>query len=290
MSNPSPQAPQQAEDTSQSRVKEQWIVTILSYVIGLVSVIGLFGLKSAAAIGVACLIAVTLAALSLRLLRLWARGQLDWPLVALIVALALSTIVPLLVVSSEGRKTVAGLPQANNESGMTVTSTTLTATERRTTTSKLTSTAQTTSAPTIPEARPFFLAAEKPAMNTGWETGAVKLNATEYLDALLIDICPSGFSDDGTQSIVYVIDRKYAVLRAVAGVPDSARSEAPMTFVVRGDGQQLYRQTTTVGKPLNVEVPITNVLRLELAIQYTTEWNVCHLDGAAAAWAEVRVE
>jgi hypothetical protein len=133
-----------------------------------------------------------------------------------------------------------------------------------------------------------YLVGQRTAMNSGWEIGDVQLDAQLYADALLTNACPP--SGRASPSVVYVIDRKYSAFRAISGIPDYTSTNGHVTFIVLGDGQQLYRNATTVGRPLQIDVDVTGVLRLELSIILSGGHVDGSCDGGIAAWVEARVE
>lgn len=225
---------------------------------------------------VAGLIAVVLTALFLRALRLRRRGHLDPVFATLVVVLALCTLIPLVafVHGMPPRRAVErenGLASTVTHAAPTTLQGTITTPEDH----------HTTRPPTL------FLVGRRAVSNTGWVPGELQLDAQLYTDALVATACPT--LNLAPPSVLYVIDRKYSTFRAIAGISDYARTSGYVTFIIRGDGSELYRESTNVGHPLPIEVPIAGVLRLELAIAYTKSTDDCD-GGTLVAWAEARAE
>jgi hypothetical protein len=89
-------------DGERPRASEEKVLTLVGLVLGVVGATPVIvDLESGVARWVAVLIAVVLAVLFLRGLRLWSRKQLDPFLAVLIVLFALCTLIPLTVVSSK---------------------------------------------------------------------------------------------------------------------------------------------------------------------------------------------
>lgn len=107
-----------------SRASEEKIITIVGLVLAVLGAVPVIvDLKSTSAKLVACLVAVVLAALFLRALRLWAHKQLDPALAILLVIFVLCTVIPLVAMSAKNNKA----PELPGTSGIPPTMTTPTA-------------------------------------------------------------------------------------------------------------------------------------------------------------------
>lgn len=111
------------------RANEEKVLAIVGLVLAVVGAVPVIvDLKSAVAKFVGVLIAVVLAALLLRGLRLWFRKRLDPFLAVLIVLFALCTVIPLIIVSSKDGKVASTSGAGGNLLTTTRPSTTVTAT------------------------------------------------------------------------------------------------------------------------------------------------------------------
>lgn len=90
---------------------------------------------------------------------------------------------------------------------------------------------------------------------------SANVNATTYPNSLL---CASGEAEASTH--VWLINRKAAVLAGTLGVVDSGDTNAQVTAVFLGDGEEIGSATAGYAKPAVVSVDVTGVLRLEVAI------------------------
>jgi hypothetical protein len=119
--------------------------------------------------------------------------------------------------------------------------------------------------------------------------GSANLNARPHEQALLVPFC---FELGEPVSQVYVIDRKYDRLRALAGIADDSPNEIPLTFTVYGDGKLLLSKTAKrAGVAIPIDVSVKNVLRLELAILAPeSNWQTCNPEIETFVWAKARLE
>ena len=92
-----------------------------------------------------------------------------------------------------------------------------------------------------------------------------QLNGAAALRALVQDI---GCAPGGDAA--YNLGRGYHTLTAVAGIDDKSPDGTvnPTVFIL-GDGRQLGTFAPTLGKPVDVNIDVTGVLRLEVKWTYT---------------------
>jgi NPCBM/NEW2 domain len=83
----------------------------------------------------------------------------------------------------------------------------------------------------------------------------------------------------------YVLGRKYSSFRGTIGLSDSSVSTAKIRFEILADGQLLYSKDLRVGQSAALNVPVTNVLQLELDTTLLTQDGGC--GAATGEWADI---
>ena len=94
-----------------------------------------------------------------------------------------------------------------------------------------------------------------------------KINGTAYTNSVK---CSSGRASSPSKA-VWLIDRKAYRLSGLVGVDDRGDSDGAVQVVITGDGVELANVTATYAKPVEVNVSVEKVLRLEITV--TSEKN-----------------
>jgi hypothetical protein len=108
---------------------------------------------------------------------------------------------------------------------------------------------------------------EPVAVTGGLDTEVVYLSGERYLDSLA-----GGWTlgcNPRCGGAAFDLGRNYVALRTMAGLSDqSAHPEAEVILEITGDSRQLLEQTLVFGLPLELDLDVTGILRLELRWLY----------------------
>lgn len=100
----------------------------------------------------------------------------------------------------------------------------------------------------------------------GCSTGTVSVNGKSYGNAMS---CRSGSTSD-EQISAWVVGRHGTRFTALLGVPDTDSTDARVVVRVLADGVEVQRVEAAYGAPAGIDVDISNVLRLEIAVSSPT--------------------
>jgi hypothetical protein len=96
----------------------------------------------------------------------------------------------------------------------------------------------------------------------GFTQGRAVVNGRQYSDALLLK--PMCYGGDDSRSGSYNLGRDWSTLSFTAGLTDTATDQT-MQVTVEGDGEVLLAVTVTLGQPEEVEIDVSDVLRLRIS-------------------------
>ena len=113
--------------------------------------------------------------------------------------------------------------------------------------------------------------------------GVAQVNGVSYTNALGAQFC---FGNNERQW-TYVLERKYSLLQGTIGLSDNSVSSAKIRFRVFADGRQVYSKDLQVGQSVKLNVPVSNVLQVELDTILLTQDGGC--GAATAEWADLQV-
>ncbi|MGD9525246.1 MAG: protein kinase [Dehalococcoidia bacterium] len=120
---------------------------------------------------------------------------------------------------------------------------------------------------------PQFLDALRPVDTddrTGtWRTGQASTSGTQHSHAVTMAASCSG-RNGGDYWIEYDLARDWNTFTATVGLRDDDASDATASYKVLVDNQILTSGSLTIGKTAQVNVPVTNALRLRLLINNPT--------------------
>lgn len=85
----------------------------------------------------------------------------------------------------------------------------------------------------------------------------------------------------------YVLGRKYSSFQGMIGLSDDSVSTAKIRFEILADGWLVYSKDLQVGQSAALNVPVRNVLHLELDTTLLTQDGGC--GGATGEWADIHV-
>jgi hypothetical protein len=98
-----------------------------------------------------------------------------------------------------------------------------------------------------------------------------QINGISYLHSQGAQFC----FGSNERKWTYVLGRKYSSFRGTIGLSDSSVSTAKIRFEILADGQLLYSKDLRVGQSATLNVPVTNVLQLELDTTLLTQDGGC---------------
>lgn len=83
----------------------------------------------------------------------------------------------------------------------------------------------------------------------------------------------------------YVLGRKYSSFQGTIGLSDNSVSTAKIRFEILADGRPVYSKDLQVGQSAELNVPVSNVLHLELDTTLLTQDGGC--GAATGEWANI---
>lgn len=143
------------------------------------------------------------------------------------------------------------------------------ATVAPTTSTSITPTDGVTESPPVTVNGPFLLADLPDLKVNGYDPKSANIDGTSYEDSYS-SYLPS-CSQDMRDAWEFNLDRKYSRLQAVAGVVDLSESDTRMRFRVLLDNRVVFEKTSALGQSSNINVDVTDVLRLRLEVIATRE-------------------
>jgi hypothetical protein len=160
----------------------------------------------------------------------------------------------------------------NLDSGAGTEAATTASTDAATTTVSTTSTTQPTTTASSSTTRPLggpitpgenFLADLDPVGDRWIEDSDLKIDGVSYLHGLRSPQM-SACSSVTTEEVEYSVDRRFSTLNVVVGLSDESGFGLPVEVEIAGDGTPLWTGTVQVGQPQNLEIGVTNILRLRV--------------------------
>lgn len=113
--------------------------------------------------------------------------------------------------------------------------------------------------------------------------GIAQVNGVSYPDSLGAQFC----FGSNERKWTYVLGRKYSSLQGTIGLSDNSVSAAKIRFEILADGRLVYSKDLQVGQSAALNVPVTNVLQLELDTLLLTQAGGC--GAATGEWAGIQV-
>jgi len=108
-----------------------------------------------------------------------------------------------------------------------------------------------------------------------------QINGISYLHSQGAQFC----FGSNERKWTYVLGRKYSSFSGTIGLSDGSVSTAKIRFEILADGQLLYSKDLRVGQSATLNVPVTNVLQLELDTTLLTQDGGC--GAATGEWADI---
>jgi hypothetical protein len=112
--------------------------------------------------------------------------------------------------------------------------------------------------------------------------GVAEINGISYPHSLGVWFCGTG-----ERKSIFVLGRKYSSLQGTIGLSDNSVSTARVRFEILAGGRPLYSKDLQLGQSTALNVPVRNVLQLELDTTSLTndcglygEWGNIHVVGA----------
>jgi hypothetical protein len=113
--------------------------------------------------------------------------------------------------------------------------------------------------------------------------GVAEVNGVSYPDALGAQFC----SGSNERKWTYVLERKYSALHGTIGLSDNSVSDAKIRFEILADGKLVFSKDLQIGQSVTLNVPVSNVLQMELDTILLTQDGGC--GGATGEWADLQV-
>ncbi len=117
------------------------------------------------------------------------------------------------------------------------------------------------------------------------DRGVAQVNGTSYAHSQGAKFCASQYERKWT----YILGRKYDRFIGVAGPSDDSTAAARIRFEVVADGRPAFSEELQVGKSATLDVPVGDVLRVDLVTTLLTKEGRCG-SLATGEWADVRAE
>jgi hypothetical protein len=112
--------------------------------------------------------------------------------------------------------------------------------------------------------------------------GVAEVNGVSYTQSLGAQFC----FGSNERKWTYVLGRKYSSLQGTIGLSDNSVATAKIRFQILADGQLVYSKDLQVGQSASLNVPVTNVLQLELDTILLTQDGGC--GAATGEWADMQ--
>ncbi len=111
--------------------------------------------------------------------------------------------------------------------------------------------------------------------------GVAQVNGISYTDALGAQFC----FGNNERKWTYVLGRKYSSFQGTIGLSDDSVATAEIRFQIFADGRLVYSKDLHVGQSAALDVPVTNVLQVELDTILLTQDGGC--GAATGEWADM---
>ncbi|MCY9783084.1 NPCBM/NEW2 domain-containing protein [Nocardiopsis sp. EMB25] len=111
------------------------------------------------------------------------------------------------------------------------------------------------------------------------DVGRAEMNARVYSRALVSpEVCGGDYADCNGW-VDYNLSRAYTSFTTTIGVDDTSSASETVTFTVYADDESLISETVRLGETIDLDVDVTDVLRLRLEVESSD-------DGIYPVWAE----
>jgi hypothetical protein len=97
------------------------------------------------------------------------------------------------------------------------------------------------------------------------DTSTVEINGEGFAQSVTLIVNAAG----PVNSAEYNLGRHWDRFSATGGLRDDSPTGGKLTFEVSVDGKQQYRQTIPLGGSQNVDLDVSNALRLKLTVTYS---------------------
>jgi NPCBM/NEW2 domain len=112
--------------------------------------------------------------------------------------------------------------------------------------------------------------------------GVAEVNGVSYPNSLGAQFC----FGSNERKWTYVLGRKYSSLQGTIGLSDNSVATAKIRFEILANGQPVYSKDLQVGQSAPLNVPVSNVLQLELDTTLLTQDGGC--GAATGVWAGIQ--
>jgi hypothetical protein len=112
--------------------------------------------------------------------------------------------------------------------------------------------------------------------------GVAQVNGTSYPHSQGAQFC----FGSNERKWTYVLGRRYSSFQGIIGLSDNSVSTAEIQFAILADGRPVYSKDLQVGESAPLNVPVRNVLQLELDTTLLTNDGGC--GAATGEWADIR--
>lgn len=151
-------------------------------------------------------------------------------------------------------------------------------------------------APTTPPAPTEVLLGDLTRLSSSspWQHGDVKINTVSYTNGVWATT-PCHPRSDGAGSVWdFDLNRQYNRFTAVLGLSDESPVDAKVKVEIMGDGvTNLGSFDLALGVPAQVDVSLTNILRLSIKFTQTTPSGPCDpsriVDGSRIAFGDAKI-
>lgn len=118
------------------------------------------------------------------------------------------------------------------------------------------------------------------------QTSTLTMNGVAYAHSISAGVdCRGGWYKNG--SYQYDLGRHFRKLTSKVGLSDNSDNNTKVLFEVFVDGRKVFSKTTTLGKPVALNVDLTGVLRLR--VDATVVSTTCTGTGSTAVWADAQL-
>jgi NPCBM/NEW2 domain len=111
--------------------------------------------------------------------------------------------------------------------------------------------------------------------------GVAQVNGVSYPNSQGAQFC----FGSNERKWTYVLGRKYSSLQGTIGLSDNSVATAKIRFEILADGRLVYSKDLQVGQSTPLNVPVSNVLQLELDTLLLTQDGGC--GAATGEWADI---
>lgn len=117
---------------------------------------------------------------------------------------------------------------------------------------------------------------------TGVDTEAAEINGTGFARSVTL----AANSGSPVNSAEYNLDRHWNTFSAAVGLRDDSPTGGRLTFEVSVDGRLKFRKELPLGKSKNINLDVTDALRLKLTVTYSGK----DLNTFYGSWGDARLQ